>query len=56
MSQPAELLDTLPLDFDVARVEAPLRPISARRALVVWVGLSIGGWCMLAALISLVTF
>jgi hypothetical protein len=56
MAQPAELFDTLPLDFDTARVERPVRPISARRALAVWVGLSVGGWCVLAALISLAPF
>jgi hypothetical protein len=56
MGQLAELADTLPLDFDDTLVEAPARPMSARRALAVWVGLSIGGWGLVAALIGYTTF
>ena len=52
MGQPAELFDTLPLDFDDHLVEAPAQPMSARRALAVWVGLSLGGWGLVAALVS----
>jgi hypothetical protein len=57
MSRPAELFDRLPLDFDSTRVETRDRPISARRAIAVWVGLSVGGWGVLAAaLLSLASF
>ena len=53
MAQPAELLDSLALDFDSAPAAPDLRRMSARRALVVWIGLSLGGWGVLAALASL---
>jgi len=56
MGQPAELFDTLPLDFDDTRIEAPAQPMSARRAIVVWVGLSLGGWCLVAALVGYTAF
>ena len=56
MGQSAQLLDTLPLDFDDTLVATPAQPISARRALAVWVGLSLGGWGLVAALIGYATF
>jgi hypothetical protein len=42
MGQPAELLDTLPLDFDDTLAEAMAEPISARRAFALWVVALIG--------------
>ena len=56
MGQPAELLDTLPLDFDDTLVDAPAQPMSARRAIAVWVGLSLGGWGLVAALLGYAAF
>ena len=53
MAQPAELLDALALDLDCAPAAADLRPISARLALTVWIGLSLGGWGVIAALVGL---
>jgi hypothetical protein len=56
MGQPAELLDTLPLDFDDTLAEAMAEPISARRAFALWVGLSLGGWSLVVALIGYAAF
>ena len=56
MSQPAEMVDSLPLDFEPAFVEADDQPMSARRALAVWVGISAGGWGIIAALVGLAAF
>jgi hypothetical protein len=50
MSHPAEMIDGLALAGDF---EAPDRPMSMRRALVVWVGLSVGGWGLVAAVLGL---
>ena len=56
MGQPAELLDVVPLDFEPVRDKADDCPMSARRALAVWVGLSAGGWGLVAALLGLASF
>jgi hypothetical protein len=50
MSQPVEMMDGFVLADDYA---APGRPMSMRRALVLWIGLSAGGWGLIAACISL---
>jgi len=55
MGQPAELFDTLPLDFEDHRVAAPLRPMGAGRAFAVWVALSLGGWGLIAAIVGYMT-
>jgi hypothetical protein len=52
MGQPAEMLHSLTSNADLALE----RPLTARKALAVWVALSAIGWTAIAVLVSVTLF